>query len=296
MRPLPDPTAPLRGSGTRGRRGFANFLFEFVATGSALLAVGVLALVVGTVIGHGASALSIDFLIKDPPRFGGPGGGIAPAIVGTAILAGMATAISMPIAILVAIYLTEFASPRPAGLIRLALDVLNGLPTVVVGLFVYGLLVAGHHQSGFAGAIALAIIMLPLIARASQEMLRLVPDDMRHAADALGVSRWRTILTVVLPSVMGGVATGTVLALARAAGETAPLIFLSSIYGNGLLTNPFGGALPNIPFQIFSLSEQADSAGYARAWGAAVVLLAFILLANIGARAVLARSRARLAA
>jgi phosphate transport system permease protein len=295
MRALPDPTEPLTISAARGRRSVANFLFETVATGSALLAVGVLALVVVTVVNRGAPALSIDFLIKDPPRFGGPGGGIAPAIVGTAILAGMATAISVPIAILVALYVAEFASPGPARLIRLALDVLNGLPTVVIGLFVYGLLVAGNHQSGLAGAVALAIIMLPLIARASQEMLRLVPTDMRHAADALGVSRWRTVLTVVLPSISGGVATGTVLALARAAGETAPLIFVSSIFGTTVLTNPFPGALPNIPVQIFTLSEQADPAGYARAWGAAVVLLVFILVTNIGARAVLARSRARLA-
>ena len=295
MRTLPDPTAPLTVTATTGRRRAANFAFQSAATGSALLAVAVLALVVVTVVGHGASALSIDFLTKDPPRFGGAGGGIAPAIVGTAILVAFATAISMPIAVLVALYLTEFARPRTARVIRLALDMLNGLPTVVVGLFVFGLLVAGHHQSGIAGALALAIIMLPLIARASQEMLLLVPRDLRQGAAALGVSRWRTIVGVVLPSVLGGVVTGTVLALARAAGETAPLIFLSSIFGTSLTLSPFGGALPNIPVTIFSLSEQADSAGYARAWGAAVVLLAFILLTNIGARAFLARSRARLA-
>jgi len=295
MKSLPDPTAPLTASGTLRRRTAVNLLFESTATAAALVAVGVLGIVVATVISHGAGALSLGFLTKDPPRFGGPGGGIAPAIVGTAIIVGIATAMAMPLAVLVALYLTEFAGPRAARVIRLVLDVLNGLPTVVVGLFVFGLLVAGHHQSGFAGSIALAIIMLPLIARASQEMLLLVPRDLRDAADALGVSRWRTVLTVVLPSVLGGVVTGTVLALARAAGETAPLIFVSSIFGTQLTIGPFGNALPNIPVTIFSLSEQADAAGYERAWGAALVLLAFILVVNIGARALLARSRARLA-
>jgi phosphate transport system permease protein len=196
--------------------------------------------------------------------------------------------------VLVAVYLTEFAGPRAGRLVRLALDVMNGLPSIVIGLFVFGLLVAGHKQTGFAGSLALAVIMLPLIARASQEMLLLVPDHLREAADALGVSRWRTIVGIVLPAALSGIVTGTVLAVARAAGETAPLIFLSSIFGNQVTLNVFGQALPNIPVTIFVLSEQADPAGYARAWGAALVLLTFILLANIAARALLARSRRRM--
>jgi phosphate transport system permease protein len=289
-----DVTAPLSASGNLRRRRVVNALAEAAATASALVAVAVLGVVVAGVAIRGADALSLDFLTKDPPLFGGPGGGIAPAIVGTALLVAVATAIAMPMGILVAIYLTEFAGPRAARPIRLALDVLNGLPSIVIGLFVFGLLVAGHKQSGFAGALALAIIMLPLIARAGQEMLRLVPAHLREAADALGVARWRTVVGVVLPSAMGGILTGTVLAVARAAGETAPLIFASSIFGNQVTLDVFGHALPNIPVSIFVLSEQADPAGYARAWGAALVLLAFILIANIGARALFARSRRRM--
>jgi len=291
---LYDPTAPLTASGNLRRRHVVSRLAQAVAVGSALLAVGVLAVVVGSVIQRGAGALSLDFLTKSPPRFGGPGGGIAPAIAGTAVIVALATAIAAPLGVLVALYVTEFAGARAARVVRLSLDLLNGLPTVVVGLFVFGLLVAGHKQTGFAAALALAIIMLPLIARATQEMLLLVPRQLREAADALGVSRWRTVVGVVVPSALGGIVTGTVLAVARAAGETAPLIFTCSIFGNQTTLDVFGTALPNIPVSIFILSEQADPAGYARAWGAALVLLAFILLTNITARTLLARSRRRL--
>jgi phosphate transport system permease protein len=159
---------------------------------------------------------------------------------------------------------------------------------------VFGLLVAGHQQSAFAGALALAIIMLPLIARSTQEVLLLVPKSLRDAADALGVTRWRSIRGVIIPTAMGGIVTATVLAMARAAGETAPLLLVCSIYGNQVGVNPFGHTLANIPVTIFTLSEQADAGGVTRAWGAALVLLTVILLANIGARALLARSRAKI--
>jgi phosphate transport system permease protein len=290
-----DFTAPLRATGNLRRRRVVNWLAEGVATLAALAAVAVLGVVVAGVISRGASAISWNFLTKNPPLFGGPGGGIAPAIVGTAVIVALATAIAMPTGVLIAVYLTEYASPRPARFIRLVLDVMNGLPSIVVGLFVFGLLVVGHKQSGFAGSLALSIIMLPLIARTSQEMLLLVPGHLREAADALGVARWRTIVGVVLPAAMGGIVTGTVLAIARAAGETAPLLLLSSIFANQLAVNPFGSALSNIPMTIFTASEAADPAGYTRAWGAALVLLTFILLANVGARALFARSQSKAA-
>lgn len=246
---------------------------------------------------HGAGVLNLDFLTKGPPlstEF--PGGGIAPEIVGTALLMAVATAIAMPLGVLIALYLSEFAGPtRLARLIALALDLLNGLPTIVVGLFVFGLFVVGGGQSGFAGAVALAIIMLPLIARAAQEVLLLVPRSMREAANALGVSRWRTIRGVVLPSAMGGILTATVLAVARASGETAPLILVCSIFGNSVSLNLFGQALPNIPVYIYTSSEGASAYGFERAWGAAFVLLMFICLASLGGRALFSRSRAKLA-
>jgi phosphate transport system permease protein len=294
---IPDPTAPLTASGNLRRRAAVSRVAEVGATASALLAVAVLGLLVYTVAKRGGTAISLDFLTKDPPLFGGPGGGIAPSIIGTGIIVGAATVITAPLGILIAIYLTEVAGPRPARVIRMALDLMNGLPTIVVGVFVFGLLVAERHESGFAGSIALAIIMLPLISRASQEVLLLVPSSLREAADALGVSRSRSILTIVLPAALGGIVTGTILAVARAAGETAPLIVVSSLFAPTVSTDFFGHGglgLPNIPVTIFQLSEQADASSFSRAWGAAFVLLAFILLANIFARLLLARSRPKL--
>jgi phosphate transport system permease protein len=288
-----DATAPLTPSGNLRRRQAVSRFVDAWASGAALVAVAVLGLVVWSVAARGAGQINLGFLTKDPPLFGGSGGGIAPAIVGTALIVGAATAIAVPIGVLLAIYLSEFAGPRPGGAIRLALDLMNGLPSIVIGLFVFGLLVAGHHQSGFAGSVALSIIMVPLIARASQEMLLLVPQELREAADALGVSRWRGVLGVVLPAALPGIVTGTVLAIARAAGETAPLIFVSSIFNNQLSTGLFGHALPNLTVSIFQLSEAADPAGFQRAWGAALVLLAFIVITNVAARALLARTRKR---
>ncbi len=288
-----DPERPLTASGNLRRRQLVSRLAELSATAAALLAVGVLGVIIYSVASRGASALSLSFFVKDPPIFGGPGGGIAPAIVGTIVIVALATAIAMPLGVLIALYLTEFARQRPARTIRLVLDLLNGLPSIVIALFFFGLMVAGHHQSGFAGSLALALIMLPLIARASQEMLLLVPRTLREAAEALGVSHWRSVLTVLLPSALGGIVTGTVLAVARAAGETAPLLLLTSIAARGVSLGA-GHALSNIPVLIFNASEDADPAGYARAWGAALVLLVFILIAGLGARAMLARNRAKL--
>jgi phosphate transport system permease protein len=278
---------PLSPSDHLRRRQMVSRLASASQTAAALFAVAVLGAVVFSVAAHAASVLSFSFLTRNPPTFvGEAGGGIAPEIVGTAVIVAIATAIAMPMGILIALYLTEFAGPRTKRTVRLALDLLNGMPTVIVGLFVFGLLVVGHHQSGFAGAFALAIIMLPLIARASQEVLLLVPSSLREAAEALGVSRWRTVRGVILPTARGGIFTATVLAVGRAAGETAPLIFVSSIFANSVSANPFSHeGLPNIPVYIFQASEAAESSGFARAWGAAFVVLLFILVANAAGRA-----------
>jgi phosphate transport system permease protein len=292
--PLFDPASPLKPSGNLRRRQFVSRLSIVGATSAAVLAVAVLVIVIIAVVSHGASALSWHFLTQNPPEFGGNGGGIAPAILGTALIVAAATAIAMPIGVLVAIYLTEFAGPSGARPVRLILDVMNGLPSIVIAIFIFGLLVVGHHQSGFAGSVALAIIMLPLIARSSQEVLLLVPGTLREAANALGVARWRSIVGVILPAAMGGIVTGTVLAVARAAGETAPLLLLSSIAPPKVSGNLFGGPLQNIPVYIFNASEAADPTGFARAWGAAFVLMMFILISSLGARALLARSRSKI--
>lgn len=293
---LPDPAGPLTASGHLRRRQAVSRIVQAGQSAAALLAVGVLALVVYSVAARGAGALSLSFLTKDPPAFEGvKGGGIAPMIVGTALMMLVAGAVATPLGVMTALYLTEFAGRRAGRAVGLALDLLNGMPTIVIGLFFFGLLVVGKHQSGFAGSLALAIVMLPLIARATQEVLALVPSGLREAAAALGVSRWRTVRGVVLPSALGGILTATVLAVARAAGETAPLIFLSSIFGHTVSTDLFGEALPNIPVYIFTASEAADPYGFERAWGAGLVLLVFILITSIAGRALLSRSRAKLA-
>ena len=289
-----DPRGPLTPSGNLRRRQLLSRFVEAAQTAAALLAVALLVFVIYSVVSRAASVLSLDFLTKSPPILAGePGGGIAPAIVGTAVIVALAAVIATPVGILVALYLTEFAGRRTASAIRLALDLLNGMPTILIGLFIFGLLVVGHHQSGFAGSVALAVVMLPLIARATQEVLLLVPSSLREAADALGVSHWRTVRGVVLPAARGGILTATMLAVARAAGETAPLLLTCSIFANNVAVNPFGDqGLPNIPVYIFTASEAAEPSGFARAWGAAFVLLAFILLANIGVRTFANRSSA----
>jgi phosphate transport system permease protein len=285
---VPDPAAPLTPSGNLRRRQIFSRVAESGATVAAVLAVGVLGIVIYTVVARGAGALSFDFLFTGSPT------GIGPAIVGTGLIVAVATAIAMPLGILVAIYLTEFAGSRMAGPIRLALDLMNGLPSIIIGLFVFGLLVNHRHQSGFAGSIALAIVELPLIARGSQEVLLLVPGSMREAADALGVSRWRSVLGIILPSALGGIVTSTVLAVARAAGETAPLIIVCSIFdGKSASLNPFE-VVPNIPVTIYTLSEEANPEGFTRAWGSGLVLVSFILFASLGARALLARSKRKM--
>ena len=285
---VPDPTVPLTPSGNLRRRKFVSRLAVSGATLAALAAVAVLVIVTYTVLVRGASALSLEFLVKGAPE------GIGPAIVGTALIVALATAIAAPFGILVALYLTEFAGDRAARSIRLALDLMNGLPSIIVGLFVFGLLVDHKQQSAYAASIALAIIMVPLIARGSQEILLLVPASLREAADALGVSRWRTVLTVVLPSALGGIVTSTVLAVARAAGETAPLLLLCSLGNPAKYSLNIGESVPNLPISIFTLSEEANPEGFPRAWGAGFVLLAFIVLSSLGARVLHARSQRKM--
>jgi phosphate transport system permease protein len=201
---------------------------------------------------------------------------------------------ALPFGILVAIYVNEFAPRAVKNFLSPSLDILNGIPAIVIGIFVFGLLVVGHGQSGLAGAFALAILMLPLVARATIEVLALVPNSLREASLGLGVPRWRTTLGIVLPQTIGGILTGTVLAVARVAGETAPLLFTSSIVGTSTSWNPTQ-ALQSIPVAIFELSESATPADHARAWAAALVLLLFILFTSLIARWLANRSRRKIA-
>lgn len=275
--------APAPGA---ARRKAVNRAVEISSTFAALLAVAVLLLVVISVLIKGLPAISFGFLFHDPRSspFGENLGGIANSIVGTLILIALATVMAVPLAILIAIYTSEFAGPRVSSAIRFSLDILNGIPTIVVGLFIFGVLVVGSHQSGWAGAIALAIVELPIVARSAQEVLALVPGSLREAGLALGLRRWRIVLRIVLPTAAGGLITGAVLGVARVAGETAPLLFTSSIFSNlGLTTDP-SQAMPNIPVTIFTLSESASPHDHAQAWAAALALILFVLVLSVVAR------------
>jgi phosphate transport system permease protein len=287
------PAVSLKPSRGLRRRLIVNKLMEIVGWTSALAAVGLLILVIVSVAVRAWPALSWDFLTQPPALFGQAGGGISSAIVGSAIIVGMATALALPVGVLIGIYLTEFAPNYIARPVQLVLDILNGLPTIITGIFVYGLLVIGHGQTAYAGAFALAIVMLPLVARAAQETLLLVPPALREGSLALGVSRWRSVVGVILPTTLGGILTGAVLAVARAAGETAPLLFTCSIFSTAVSTD-ITKSLPNIPVLIFTYSEQPDKALHEQAWGAALVLMVFVLIASLSAKALLARSRRKL--
>jgi len=284
-------------SGNLRRRLLANRAMEVSAWVAAVLAVGVLALVIASVAVKGIGSISFDFLTQNAdPNSIDASGGIANALVGTAIMVAIAAAISIPVGILVAIYTNEFAGPRSESVIRYFLDVLNGVPTIVTGIFIFGLIVTAQgHQSGWAGGIALAIVMLPLVARSCQEVLRLVPGSVKEAGLALGASRWRTTVSVVVPTALSGMITGSLLAVARAMGETAPLLFASAIFAPTLGTNP-SQALPSIPVIIFQYSESPTPAKHDQAWAAALVLIFFVLAISIAARLLSARMRRRLGA
>jgi phosphate transport system permease protein len=296
-----DAPLSLKATGRSRRRLLVNRLAESGATIAALLAVAALVIVIWSVGSRGIGSLNWAFFTKGPAVFGEAGGGVAPALAGSLLLVAIATAIALPFGVLSAIYVSEFAPKRIGEQIRLWLDVLNGFPSIVIGIFVYALCVKvqlpivgwGKHQSAIAGAGALAIIMLPLVGRATMEVLGLVPNELRDASYALGVSKWQTVIRVVLPTAFGGILTGTTLAIARAAGETAPLLFTSAIGGQVVDWNPTH-SVQSIPLMIFQNSESPDQGLQGQAWAGAFVLIAFVLVSSLTARLLLDRSRKKL--
>ncbi len=280
-----------RSNGLRRRR-VTEKVLGVLALLSALFACLILALVLGTLIYKGFSQLNIDFFTKPRPLFGEKGG-IADALVGSALIVGMAMLMAIPVAVLVAIYMSEYAGPKVARSLRVVLDVLNGVPAIVVGVFVFGILVVGHGQSAVYGAFALAILMLPMVARSTQEILEVVPRSLRDASLALGVTKWRTTWNVILPAAIGGVLTGVVISVARVAGETAPLLFTTSIAASQI-SGDVTHALPTLPVTIFVFSESPDPGEQAAAWAAALVLIAFVLVMNILAKLFAGRKRKQL--
>ena len=291
-----NPTVLDRRNDRLGRRRVVNRGMELLAWLAAALAVFILGVVVWSVAKQGASALNLDFFTKPQgvSAFGEPiKQGLANAFVGTFVIVGLATAMALPFGILIAIYVNEFA-PRPIRTaVGLTLDVLAGVPAIVIGIFVFGLIVVAHGQSAYAGGFALAVLMLPFVARATIEVLALVPDPLREAALGVGAPRWRDTLGIILPQTIGGVLTGATLAVARVAGETAPLLLTNSLAQMGTHTNP-SQPLRTIPVAIFGLAEQPDAASQALAWAAAFVLIVFILFASLGARWLATRSRRKI--
>ncbi|HET7745019.1 MAG TPA: phosphate ABC transporter permease PstA [Gaiellaceae bacterium] len=281
----------VRSNGLRRRR-IVEKGFGVVAILAALMACAILAVVLGTVIYKGFSQLSLSFFTEPRPLFGEQGG-IADALVGSALIVGMAMLMAIPVAVLVAIYMSEYAGPRVSRALRVVLDVLNGVPAIVVGIFVFGILVVGHGQSAVYGAFALAILMLPMVSRATQEILDVVPQSLRHASLALGVTKWRTTLSIVLPAAIGGILTGVVIAVARVAGETAPLLFTTSVAANTVSLDVHG-ALPTLPVLIYENSESPDPNAQAAGWAAALVLIVFVLLLNVLAKFFAGRKRRKL--
>jgi phosphate transport system permease protein len=277
------------------RRRLVNRAMEVLAWLAAALAVLILGIVVWSVAKRGASALSFDFFTK-PFSVGltTPNQGLANAFIGTFIVVGLATLMALPFGILIAIYVNEFASKGIRNVVTLTLDVLAGVPAIVIGFFVFGLIVITHGQSAYAGAFALAVLMLPLVARSTMEVLALVPDSLREAALGVGAPRWRSVVGVVLPQTIGGVLTGATLAVARVAGETAPLLFTCSLVGIGTSWDPSKPVM-TVPLAIYELTDSAEPADHARAWAGALVLILFIMVVSLTARWLATRSRRKMA-
>ncbi|MER6218471.1 phosphate ABC transporter permease PstA [Streptomyces sp. NPDC001674] len=215
------------------------------------------------------------------------GGGVYHALLGTLEQVALATLIAAPIGLLTAVYLVEYGKGKLARSVTFFVDVMTGIPSIVAGLFILTTwnLMLGFGPSGFAGAMALSILMMPVVVRSTEEMLKLVPNELREAALALGVPKWRMILKVVLPTAIGGIATGVMLAVARIAGETAPIMLL--VFGSQLINgNPFEGAQSSLPLYIWEQYKVGSEASYDRAWAAALVLIAFVMILNLVARGI----------
>jgi phosphate transport system permease protein len=256
-----------------------------------VIAIVPLGFVLVTVIAKGASIISWQFLTGSIPPNVLPAsvGGMGPAIVGTLEITALATVISVPIGVLGAIYINEYGGKGfLARFVRFMSDVMTGVPSIIMGLFIFTLWTLHFQYSGLGGALALACLMLPIIIRSSEEMLKLVPDSLRQGSYALGATKARVTLTVVLPAALGGIVSGALLAVARAAGETAPLLFTIGIV-TSVNKNVFSGATTSLPSQIFENASQPYTGAQARGWGAALTLVVIAFIFMVVARLVTAR-------
>ena len=254
----------------------------------ALAAVSVLFFILGYLVYHGGRSINWDFFTKLPTPVGESGGGMANAIVGSAKLLLLASLIGVPIGFLGGVYLAEFGGRTAGFVVRYCADLLNGAPSIVIGIFAYALLVLPFkHFSTIAGAFALGIMMIPITLRSTEEFLRAVPGALREGAMALGASKWKTIATIVVPAGFRGILTAVLLALARVAGETAPLLFTA--FSNRFWSPGWNQPTASLPVMIFTYAIAPYDDWHRQAWAAGLVLLALVLVVNIIARAVLAR-------
>ena len=270
-------------SARRLRRRLTSGAMTTLVGALSFLAVLALVLILGDLIAKGASSLDWSFFTHNPVPAGETGGGVANAIVGTAIVVGLAAVIGLPVGIGTGLYLAEYGSGRLGWVVRFVADVLNGTPSIVIGIFAWTWLVKPMgHFSGFAGSLALAVLMIPMIARTTEEMVRLVPHSLREAALALGYPRWRTSLRVVARTALAGIVTGCLVGVARIAGETAPLLFTA--LGNLNFSTSVLQPMQTLSLQIYAYATGPFDEWHRLAWAAALVLMGLVLLLSLAAR------------
>ena len=268
---------------TLSRRRAVSQIMIALTFAAALIAILPLLLILWHLIRQGAGSVGWQFFTHLPTPAGETGGGMANAIVGTGIIVAIASVIGLPIGIFAGLYLAEQRTARLATIVRFLSDVLNGLPSIVLGIFAWGMLVKPFkHYSALAGGMALAAMMIPLVTRATEEMIRLVPVSMREAALALGYTKWRTSLSIVLRTALPGIVTGALIAVARIAGETAPLIFTA--FGNSFWSVSPTKPIAALPMQIYNYATSPYDDWHAQAWAGALVLLGLVLVISLAAR------------
>ena len=265
-----------------------NVVMLTLAGVAALSVVSVLFLILGYLIWHGGTSLSWNFFTQLPKPVGETGGGMANAIVGSLKLLLLAAVIGLPVGLMAGVYLAEFGGQTFSFVIRYTTDLLNGVPSIVIGIFAYSLVVLPvKHFSTLAGGFALGMMVIPITVRSTEEFLRAIPGTLREGAMALGASKWKTIATVVLPAASGGILTGMLLALARVAGETAPLLFTA--FSNRYWSPGWSQPIASLPVMIYTYAIAPYDDWHRQAWAAGLVLLGLVLLANLGCRLVLNR-------
>jgi phosphate transport system permease protein len=269
------------------RRGFSNVIVGLMVA-AVLVALLPLFFILMNLLIKGAGSLSLDFFTRMPAPAGEHGGGVAHAIVGTLLIVGVASLIGLPIGIAAGIYCAEYPTSRLTWVTRFVADVMNGTPSIVVGVFAWTWIVAKqHHFSAFAGSAALAMLMVPMVLRTSEEMIKLVPNSLREAALALGYPRWRTSLSIVVRTTLPGIVTGSLLAVARIAGETAPLLFTA--LGSQYLSLNLNQPMAALPLTVFTYATGPYEEWHRNAWAAALVLILVVFILSIGARLAIRR-------